>query len=182
MEGHSQNIFPKRSAGICAPTFDMLPPPVVCLHRSKKRKRCVAGNKNGNKRTANIRSVGYSDLFVLSKEDLWTALAEYPEARQKLLEKGRQVLRKDNLLDEEIASRQELDRLNPEEKLTRLESSLAEALDRLAEVNDSFNAVQKRLKQRITQAEKELKRELERTEPATVNTGGFLALPGQPLY
>jgi len=63
---------------------------------------CAAGNKNGNRRTANIRSVGYSDLFVLSKEDLWEALQEYPEARMKLLEKGRQMLRKDNLLDEEL--------------------------------------------------------------------------------
>jgi len=39
---------------------------------------------------------------VLSKEDLWEALQEYPEARQRLLEKGRQMLRKDNLLDEEV--------------------------------------------------------------------------------
>ena len=59
------------------------------------------GNKNGNRRTANIRSVGYSDLFVLSKEDLWEALQEYPEARRTLIEKGRQMLRKDNLLDED---------------------------------------------------------------------------------
>jgi len=62
----------------------------------------VAGNKNGNRRTANIRSVGYSDLFVLSKEDLWEALKEYPEARRMLIEKGRQMLRKDNILDERV--------------------------------------------------------------------------------
>ena len=68
--------------------------------------RCNAGNKNGNRRTANIRSVGYSDLFVLSKDDLWECLAEYPEAKSILIEKGRQMLRKDNLLDEELAKAQ----------------------------------------------------------------------------
>jgi len=53
---------------------------------------------------------------TLSKEDLWEALQEYPEARMKLLEKGRQMLRKDNLLDEEVASRQQLDQLSTDEK------------------------------------------------------------------
>jgi len=38
----------------------------------------------------------------LSKEDLWEALQEYPEARRTLIEKGRQLLRKDNLLDEDV--------------------------------------------------------------------------------
>jgi len=39
--------------------------------------------------------VGYADLFVLSKEALWTALTEYPEAKKRLIQKGRQLLMKD---------------------------------------------------------------------------------------
>jgi len=38
----------------------------------------------GNKRTASVRSVGYSDLFCLSKQDLWEVLKDYPTARVRL--------------------------------------------------------------------------------------------------
>ncbi|CRL07220.1 CLUMA_CG020201, isoform A [Clunio marinus] len=37
-----------------------------------------------NRRTASVRSVGYSDLFVLSKKDMWDVLKEYPAARVRL--------------------------------------------------------------------------------------------------
>ena len=41
-------------------------------------------NNLGNRRTASVRSVGYSDLFVLSKKDMWDVLKEYPTARVRL--------------------------------------------------------------------------------------------------
>ncbi|XP_038208957.1 cyclic nucleotide-gated cation channel alpha-3 isoform X6 [Zerene cesonia] len=36
------------------------------------------------KQLASVRSVGYSDLFVLSKNDMWDVLKEYPAARVRL--------------------------------------------------------------------------------------------------
>lgn len=38
----------------------------------------------GNRRTASVCSVGYSDLFVLSKTDMWDVLKDYPAARVRL--------------------------------------------------------------------------------------------------
>lgn len=37
----------------------------------------------------------------MAKRDLWETLADYPEARTSLTERGCQLLRKDGLLDEE---------------------------------------------------------------------------------
>ncbi|KAE9554973.1 hypothetical protein FO519_001791 [Halicephalobus sp. NKZ332] len=52
----------------------------------------IGGN---NRRTANIRSKGYSTLFVLSKEDLNDVIKDYPEAQQSLKKKAKQMLKKD---------------------------------------------------------------------------------------
>lgn len=45
---------------------------------------CSNFEQKGNRRTASVRSVGYSDLFVLSKKDMWDVLKEYPAARVRL--------------------------------------------------------------------------------------------------
>ncbi|XP_031554576.1 cyclic nucleotide-gated channel rod photoreceptor subunit alpha-like [Actinia tenebrosa] len=46
----------------------------------------------GNRRTADVRSVGFSDLLCLSKDNLLEALTDYPEARTQLEDRGRQLL------------------------------------------------------------------------------------------
>ena len=116
----------------------------------------MSGNKNGNRRTANIRSVGYSDLFVLSKEDLWEALQEYPEARRTLIEKGRQLLRKDNLLDEEVAKRQDMEQISVEQKVDALESIFENVIIRLDRLNSEFEAMQLDIDDRLVGVEDKL--------------------------
>ena len=63
----------------------------------------LPGSKAGNRRTANVKSIGYSDLFVLSKADLWGTLEDYPETQRKLEEMGRRTLLSNNLYDESVA-------------------------------------------------------------------------------
>jgi len=116
----------------------------------------VAGNKNGNRRTANIRSVGFSDLFVLSKEDLWEALQEYPEARRTLIEKGRQLLRKDNLLDEEVAKCQDMEQISVEQKVDALESVFENVNIRLSRLTNEFEAMQLDIDERLVGVEDKL--------------------------
>ncbi|XP_035220098.1 cyclic nucleotide-gated cation channel-like, partial [Stegodyphus dumicola] len=45
-----------------------------------------------NRRTADVRSVGYSELFSLSREDILAAMKDYPEAQDILQTMGRKRL------------------------------------------------------------------------------------------
>ena len=58
-----------------------------------------SGNRSGNRRTADIRSIGYADLFCLAKEDLAEVLTEFPSARVLLEAKGREILLRMDKLD-----------------------------------------------------------------------------------
>ncbi|XP_035215640.1 cyclic nucleotide-gated cation channel alpha-3-like [Stegodyphus dumicola] len=114
----------------------------------------ISGVKTGNRRTANVRSVGYSDLFCLSKEDLWEVLEEYPEAQKLLIERGKQILIKDGLLDEEAIKAAEVEEEAVKDRVQRLEESIEVLQTRLARLLAEFVASQNNLKQRIHRLEK----------------------------
>lgn len=48
--------------------------------------------KYSSRRTADVRSVGYSELFSLSREDVLAAMKDYPEAQEILQTLGRKRL------------------------------------------------------------------------------------------
>ncbi|VDD92346.1 unnamed protein product [Enterobius vermicularis] len=113
----------------------------------------IAGSKNGNRRTANVRSVGYTDLFVLNKNDLWNALKEYPDARKLLIAKGREILRKDNLLDENAPEEQ----ISAEEMTEVLFGKLKTVQTRLARITSEHISTKAKLMKRIEYLEEQLK-------------------------
>ncbi|XP_036971897.1 cyclic nucleotide-gated cation channel alpha-3 isoform X1 [Acanthopagrus latus] len=116
----------------------------------------IKGSKAGNRRTANIRSVGYSDLFALSKDDLMEALTEYPDAKKALEEKGKAILMKDNLIDEAIANAG-ADPKDVEEKIVKLQGNLDGMQVQFAKLMAELTSSQTRMKQRVTEMEAKVK-------------------------
>uniref|UniRef100_A0A671VBN6 Cyclic nucleotide gated channel subunit alpha 3a n=1 Tax=Sparus aurata TaxID=8175 RepID=A0A671VBN6_SPAAU len=116
----------------------------------------IKGSKAGNRRTANIRSVGYSDLFALSKDDLMEALTEYPDAKKALEEKGKAILMKDNLIDEAIANAG-ADPKDIEEKIVKLQGNLDGLQVQFAKLMAQLTSSQTRMKQRVTEMEAKVK-------------------------
>uniref|UniRef100_A0A672Q1H5 Cyclic nucleotide gated channel subunit alpha 3 n=1 Tax=Sinocyclocheilus grahami TaxID=75366 RepID=A0A672Q1H5_SINGR len=98
----------------------------------------IKGSKAGNRRTANIRSVGYSDLFALSKDDLVEALSEYPDAKKAVAGAG-------------------ADPKGLEEKIHRLENNLEVMTGKFATLMGEYTSYQSKMKQRITNMENKVK-------------------------
>ena len=108
----------------------------------------IKGSKAGNRRTANIRSVGYSDLFALSKDDLMEALTEYPDAKNALEDKGRSILMKDNLIDESLLNAPDAKDL--ENKVNKIAFSMDVMTTKFRKLSDQYESSQRKLKQRLS--------------------------------
>ncbi|XP_051565341.1 cyclic nucleotide-gated cation channel alpha-4 [Myxocyprinus asiaticus] len=111
----------------------------------------IKGNKSGNRRTANIRSIGYSDLFSLSKEDLTETLLEFPAAKRLLEEKGRQILTKMGMLDEMDEGEGEVEKT--EDKVKHLEASLETLQTKLARLIAELESSARKMMHRVVQLE-----------------------------
>lgn len=112
----------------------------------------IKGSKAGNRRTANIRSIGYSDLFCLSKDDLMESLTEYPDAKAMLEDKGRQILMKDGLIDLDPANiMPETKEL--EEKVNKLYSTMDLMQAKLKKILGKHLSADQALRHRIADLE-----------------------------
>lgn len=83
--------------------------------------------KSQHRRTAFVRSVGYSDLLCLSQADLLDVLKEFPDVKEMLVKKGKKKLMMDGQRDQE--EQQEYNKLHPveeEEEEKSADSSLTE--------------------------------------------------------
>ncbi|KAI8431041.1 hypothetical protein MSG28_001112 [Choristoneura fumiferana] len=113
----------------------------------------IAGNRTGNRRTANVRALGYSDLFCLAKRDLWEALADYPDARTTLTERGCQLLRKDGLLDETIFQKAQNTQQSLEETVSQLEMTVETLNNRLEGLLSDYGEEQAKIRQKLSKIE-----------------------------
>ncbi|KPP63120.1 cyclic nucleotide-gated channel rod photoreceptor subunit alpha-like [Scleropages formosus] len=113
----------------------------------------IKGSKAGNRRTANIRSIGYSDLYCLSKDDLMEALTEYPEAKGMLEEKGRQILMKDGLIDMD-PSKLMPDAKDMEDKVNRMYATLELMQTKLKRLMGQYDSTYQTMRDRVRLMEK----------------------------
>ncbi|KAG7280178.1 hypothetical protein CRUP_037762, partial [Coryphaenoides rupestris] len=118
-------------------------------------KLAVVADDGRNRRTANIRSIGHSDLFSLSKEDLSVVLAEFPVAKRHLEEKGRQILTKMGILDESTEAQQTKGE-KVEIKLNRLEGNVDKLQTKLARLMAELESSNRKMQSRVEVLELEL--------------------------
>ncbi|XP_059349972.1 cyclic nucleotide-gated cation channel alpha-4 [Ammospiza nelsoni] len=113
----------------------------------------IKGNVAGNRRTANILSIGYSDLFCLGKEDLAEVLAEFPSARAAMEAKGRELLLRMGQLDTGAEAAALAAEAEAERRLRGLETALEGLQTRAARLLAQLEASALRMALRVRRLE-----------------------------
>ncbi|CAK5086230.1 unnamed protein product [Meloidogyne enterolobii] len=93
-------------------------------------------------------------LQMFDRLDILISLREYPEARKILINKGRELLRKDNLLDENAPEEQK----SAEEMTEELQSSVRILQIRVARLLAEHTNTETKLRERISYLESKLRK------------------------
>ncbi|NXH19637.1 CNGA4 protein, partial [Bucco capensis] len=113
----------------------------------------IRGNTSGNRRTADIVSIGYSDLFCLAKRDLVEVLAEFPSARAMLEARGRQLLLAMGKLDLQAEAKAVAEEEEAERQLQELEVALEQLQRQAARLLAQLEASTCKLASRVQRLE-----------------------------
>jgi len=101
------------------------------------------------RRTADVRSVGYSELFSLSREDVLAAMKDYPEAQEILQTLGRKRLMEVRCINKKHAAKRD--------------AALAEAHALQCQGDSSDNSASKRILDKVKNDVKGLKNVLKKS-------------------
>ncbi|KAI6175755.1 CGMP-gated cation channel alpha-1 [Aphelenchoides bicaudatus] len=118
----------------------------------------VANSTRSNRRIRSLRSIGYSDIYQLKQEDLLEVLKDYPEARNKLIQRAREMTRRRGATDPQAQDlndpNQEIEGVhNVEETLSLLADSVKKIEDELNSLYFDFHDASSNNKRRMTRLE-----------------------------
>ncbi|KAH8875905.1 Cyclic nucleotide-gated cation channel alpha-3 [Schistosoma japonicum] len=98
----------------------------------------------------------FGEISILNiADDLWDALTEYPETKTILMQRGQDILRKDNLLDEDVLRKAQEQQESIEQCVQRIDGTVTQLTTRLARLIGEFGSSQAKLKRRLVRLEQE---------------------------
>ncbi|MCP9265812.1 hypothetical protein DINM_021203 [Dirofilaria immitis] len=124
----------------------------------------LSGKPGGSKHTVAIRSIGYTDVYVLRQEDVNDVLREYPLARRNLIQKAIKIHRSDGCWDNTVANEENVygGASTLEEQLHGIEKSTKTLTEEINQLYEMFDNMSSDFKQRLTRLESAYKTRYER--------------------
>lgn len=114
----------------------------------------LSENGKGNKHPVAVRSVGYTDVYILKQEDVSDVLQEYPTARQNLIQKAIEMLRNEGSWNEDnIQPGNFKESATLEEQYEGMEKAINKMNDEINQLYEKFDNMSTNLKQRLTKIE-----------------------------
>uniref|UniRef100_A0A8R1XY12 Cyclic nucleotide-binding domain-containing protein n=1 Tax=Onchocerca volvulus TaxID=6282 RepID=A0A8R1XY12_ONCVO len=115
----------------------------------------LSGKPGGYKHSVAIRSIGYTDVYILRQEDVNDVLQEYPLARQNLIQKAIKMLRDDDCWDNTAANEEKVYGSTSilEEQLDGIEMSTKALNEKINQLYEAFDNMSSDFKQRLTRLE-----------------------------